>query len=219
MLDPDDPSPFVAVVSASCWAARSSAIRAAEFASWFTLIVEPCGRRTTVTPGSSTIMCRGTASLVMSSNAPCSKSLYVMLSSSRYMASGSAARASFISQKVSAVSDSMPTPPEFARPRMLPNGVSTLTPPEFAACPALTAKAPLVTLNRAEGGVPLGSQTILSSTTRVLPSRANPVPSIKRISIRPSAAVSITSPRQTGSPTIIWTAIPSRLRIGRPMAV
>ena len=37
------------------------------------------------------MMCRGTASLVTSSNAPCSKSLYVMLSSSRNVAFGSAA--------------------------------------------------------------------------------------------------------------------------------
>jgi len=42
--------------------------------------------------------------------------LYVMLSSSRNVALGSAARTSFISEKVSAVSDSMPNPPAWARP-------------------------------------------------------------------------------------------------------
>ena len=75
VLDPVDPTPFVAVESTSCWASCSSAMRAGEFWSWFTMTEEPCGRRTMVTPGSSTTMCRGTASLVTSSNAPCSRSL------------------------------------------------------------------------------------------------------------------------------------------------
>ena len=57
VLDPVDPNPFVAVASASCWAACNSAIRAGEFVTWFTLTEDPCGRRTTVSPGSSTRMC------------------------------------------------------------------------------------------------------------------------------------------------------------------
>ena len=67
--------------------------------------------RTIVSPGSSTMMCRGIASLVTSSNTPCSRSLYVMLSSSRIVTFGSAAWTSSMAEKVSAVSDSMPIPP------------------------------------------------------------------------------------------------------------
>ena len=75
VLEPVDPTPFVAVASTSCWASCNSAIRVGEFVTWFTLTEDPCGRRTMVCPGSSTMMCRGTASLVTSSNAPCSRSL------------------------------------------------------------------------------------------------------------------------------------------------
>ncbi len=51
VLDPVDPTPFVAVASTSCWASCNSAIRAGEFWSWFTLTEEPCGRRTMVYAG------------------------------------------------------------------------------------------------------------------------------------------------------------------------
>ena len=41
MLDPVDPTPFVAVASTSCWASCNSAIRAGEFVTWFTLTEDP----------------------------------------------------------------------------------------------------------------------------------------------------------------------------------
>ena len=69
----------------------------------------------------------------------------MMLPSSRKVRFGSAAWTSFISEKVSAVSHSMPIPPVCARPRMLTIGVSTVRQPVFATCPAMNAKAPLVT--------------------------------------------------------------------------
>ena len=148
------------------------------------------------------MMCRGIASLVTSSNTPCSRSLYVMLSSSKNVTFGSAAWTSLMSEKISAANDSMPIPPPWARLRMLPTGVSTVREPVFASRPAMKAKVPLVTANRAECEVPLESQTNSLSTTRVPGDRLNTVPSMKRIPIRPSAAVSITSPWQTGSPTL-----------------
>ena len=119
------------------------------------------------------MMCRGIASLVTSSNAPCARSLYAMLSSSRNVAFGSAAWTSFIIEKVSAASDSMPNPPAWARLRMLPTGVSTLREPVSATRPAMKAKVPLVTANRAECRVPLESQTNSFSTTRVPGDRLN----------------------------------------------
>ena len=61
----------------------------------------------------------------------------------------------------------MPNPPLWARPRMLPKGVSTLRRPVSANRPAMKAKAPPVTPNRGECEVPLASQTNSSTARRV----------------------------------------------------
>ena len=95
------------------------------------------------------------------------------------------------------VSDIMPIPPVRARPRMLPTGVSILRQPVSAAWPTTKAKVPRVTPNRAECEVPLASQTNSSSTMRAPPDSMKSVPSMKRSPTRPSAAVSMTSPRTT----------------------
>ena len=116
-----------------------------------TLTEDPILFRTMVSPGSSTMMCRGIL-LGYDSNLPCSRSLYPMLSSSRNVAFGSAAWTSLIIEKVSAASDNIPNPPAWARPRMLPTGVSTVREPFFATWPAMKAKVPVVTPNRAECG-------------------------------------------------------------------
>ncbi len=202
VLDPFVPSPFAKLASTSCWAACNSCIRVREFATAFTPTEDPFLLRTTVSPGSSTMMCRGIASLVMSSNTPCSRSLYVMLSSSRNVTFESAAWTTFIIEKVSAANDSMPIPQPWARLRMLPTGVSTVREPAIACRLAMKAKVPLVTANRADRKVPLDSRANSLSITRASRDRLNTVPSTKPISIRPSVAVSITSPWQTESPAM-----------------
>ena len=85
---------------------------------------EPFLLSSMVSPGFSTMLCGGIASLVTSSNVPCSRSLYVMKSSSMNVMFGSAAWTSFMAEKISATSDSEPIPAAWARPRMLPMGVS-----------------------------------------------------------------------------------------------
>ena len=219
VLDPLGPSPLAQLASTSCWAACNSSMRAAVFPTEFTLTDEPILLTTIVSPGSSTMMCRGIGSLVISSNEPCSRSLYVMLSSSRNVTSGAAASASFINKSISAVSDSMPIPPEWVRLRMLPTGVSTQSEPASATRPATKAKMPLATANRADRKVPLESRANSLSTTRVSWERLNTVPSMKRISIHPPAAVSMISPRKTGSPTMNSTPMPlARLIVTQPIA-
>ena len=90
-----------------------------------------------------------------------------MRSSSRIATSGSAAWTSPIIEKISAVSDSMPIPLLWARPRMLPTGVSTVRQRVSATRPAMKAKVPLVTPNSAECEVPLASQTNSFNARRV----------------------------------------------------
>src|SRR5215470_1410524 len=143
-----------------------------------------------------------------------------MLSSSRNVAFGSAAWTSLIVAKVSAVSDSVPKPPARVRLQMLPTGVSIRSEPFLAIRPAMKAKLPLVTASNAECEAPSGSQMNSSNTTRVPCDSTNSVPSIKRIPIVASYAVSISSPWWTGSPTMISTAVPpARLNVPEPIAV
>ena len=118
---------------------------------------------------------------------------------------------------VNAVSDSVPMPPERARPRMLATGVSIVRQPDFATWPVLKPKLPRAISNRAECKVPLESQTKSFNTMRVLLDRLNAVPSMKRMPIWPSAAVSMTSPWQTGSPTLTCATAPlARVRVPEP---
>ncbi len=108
--------------------------------------------------------------------------------------------------KNNAASDNVPKPPDCARPRILAKGVSISRRPVFAISPAMKAKVPCATSNRAEGEALPRANSF--TTMRALLDRLKPVPSMKRISTRPSAAVSMMSPWKTESPSLSTIKIP-----------